>query len=129
MKRCRILSSSARGLPVALLAMGLAAQAAPARAAETAGAGDSREVFSSTAPAWLRAVGQLQVPGSTYHEGRRSHLLEDCSATLVTRGAGRKADTVVTAWHCLVNYDDLSKPITFTLLNAFSCLIEIFLVM
>ncbi len=118
MRRCRILSSRARGLPVALLAMGLAAQAAPARAGEPAGAGDSREVFSSTAPQWLRAVGQLQVPGSTYHEGRRSHLREDCSATLVTRGAGRKADTVVTAWHCLVNYNDLSKPITFTLLNS-----------
>jgi hypothetical protein len=118
MRRCKILSSGACGLPVALLAVGLAAPAAPARAEEAPGVSDSREVFSSAAPQWLRAVGKLQVPGSIYRDGRRSHLLEDCSATLIATRAGREADTVVTAWHCLVNYDDLSKPITFTLLDS-----------
>lgn len=77
---------------------------------------DTRQAYSTGAPQWLRAVGKLTVPGSTYHNGHRSHLTEDCSATLVSEFPGRKADTIVTAWHCLENYDDLSRPILFTLL-------------
>lgn len=77
---------------------------------------DSREAYSSASPAWLRAVGKLHVPGSRYRDGRREHLQENCSATLVAKGTQRGADTIITAWHCLADYDDLSKPITFTLL-------------
>ena len=84
--------------------------------AEADSANDSRQVYNNKAPTWLRAVGKLDVPGSIYSEGRRSHLREDCSATLVSKLPGRPADTIVTAWHCLANYNDLSKPITFTLL-------------
>lgn len=84
--------------------------------ADSAPSDDRREIFSASSPAWLRAVGKLQVPGSRYDSGRRDHLLEDCSATLVTSSAGHSADTIVTAWHCLADYNDLSKPITFTLL-------------
>tara|TARA_R110001599_G_scaffold353870_1_gene601329 strand:+ start:116865 stop:117656 length:792 start_codon:yes stop_codon:yes gene_type:complete len=79
---------------------------------------DSRKMYSRDAPAWLRAVGKLRVPGSTYRDGRRAHVLEDCSATLVTGKAGRAADTIITAWHCLANYTDLSKPIVFTLVSG-----------
>ena len=32
------------------------------------------------------------------------------------RKASHRADTIVTAWHCLEFYNDLSRPITFTLL-------------
>lgn len=84
--------------------------------AETVSANDSRQVYSGQAPTWLQAVGKLDVPGSTYSEGRRSHLREDCSATLISTVPGRPANTIITAWHCLANYNDLSKPITFTLL-------------
>ncbi len=77
---------------------------------------DSRIVYSSAAPQWLRAVGKLRVPGSTYHNGLRESLQDDCSATLVARRPGGAADTIITAWHCLANYNDLSKPIVFTLL-------------
>jgi hypothetical protein len=73
-------------------------------------------VYSTDAPDWLRAVGKLQVPGDKYHDGRRSHYREDCSATLVARHSGTRADTIITAWHCLEFYNDLSRPITFTLL-------------
>lgn len=118
MKRCKMLSTAARWLPAVLLTAGLGVPVALAGADGPASATDSREVFSNAAPQWLRAVGKLQVPGSTYSDGRRRHLREDCSATLVTARAGREADTLITAWHCLVNYNDLSKPITFTLLNS-----------
>ncbi len=76
---------------------------------------DTRQVYSSDAPAWLQAVGVLSVPGMRYREGRRSHYREECSGTLVVDRPGRSADTVITAWHCLEFYEDLSMPITFTL--------------
>lgn len=79
-----------------------------------AGAADSRQVYSGETHGWLGAVGKLQVPGQRYRKGRRSHYLEDCSATLVTRHGRSHADTIITAWHCLQWYDDLSKAITFT---------------
>jgi hypothetical protein len=50
-------------------------------------------------------------------EGRRKHRLDDCSATLVASSAGSsRSDIVITAWHCLEFYHDLSRPILFTLL-------------
>lgn len=87
-----------------------------AAAGEPEADADTRQVYTAEAPAWLRAVGQLRVPGSDYRDGRRSHRREDCSATLVSRRPGTRADTVITAWHCLEFYHDLSRPITFTLL-------------
>lgn len=77
---------------------------------------ERRLPWSSAAPDWLQAVGVLNVPGVRFEEGRRRHLQEQCSATLVKRGSRRAgADTIVTAWHCLEFYGDLSRPITFTL--------------
>jgi hypothetical protein len=92
-----------------------AALAATACAAGTDSVADTREVFNQGAPPWLGAVGKLLVPGSIYRDGFRIHLQENCSATLVARSPASKADTIITAWHCLVNYRDLSKPIIFTL--------------
>jgi hypothetical protein len=63
-------------------------------------------------------VGKLRVPGSVYRDGDYEHLQEDCSASLVSRRPDRKADTIITAWHCLENYNDLSRPIVFTLPTA-----------
>lgn len=106
-------------LAVPLLIAFTIATAASMTYAETTGAvGDTRLVYNSEAPAWLRAVGKLKVPGSKYRDGRRAHLQEDCSGTLVTRTPGGRADTVITAWHCLATYNDLSKAIVFTLSAA-----------
>ncbi|CAA0087722.1 Uncharacterised protein [Halioglobus japonicus] len=90
----------------------------------TAGAADSRQVFSGETHNWLRAVGKLKVPGQRYREGRRSHYVEDCSATLVSRAGRSEADTIVTAWHCLEWYDDLTKPITFTAVSISGELVQ-----
>ena len=89
--------------------IGLALTVAATSQAET------RRVYSDDAPAWLQAVGVLSVPGVRYREGRRSHYREACSGTLVVDRPGRSANTIITAWHCLEFYDDLSMPITFTL--------------
>ena len=76
---------------------------------------EERSAFTENSPAWLAAVGKLDVPGSRYRDGRRSHYREDCSGTLLARADGRRADLVLTAWHCLEYYDDLSRAIIFTL--------------
>ncbi len=76
---------------------------------------DSREAYSRSSPDWLRAVGKLQVPTIKIREGQRRHHLEDCSATLVSGPDRVRADTIITAWHCLEYYSDLSQRITFTL--------------
>jgi V8-like Glu-specific endopeptidase len=78
---------------------------------------EQRLAYSADSPEWLRAVGKLHVPGSRVEEGRRKHRLDDCSATLVASSAGSsRSDIVITAWHCLEFYHDLSRPILFTLL-------------
>ncbi len=80
-------------------------------------AAEQRLAYSADSPGWLRAIGKLHVPGSQVEEGRRRHRQDDCSATLVAPSAGStRADIVITAWHCLEFYDDLSRPILFTLL-------------
>lgn len=99
-----------------LLAAGLTLAPPPAMAQPPAPATDARHIYSGESPDWLRAVGKLQVPGHKYQDGRRAHHREDCSATLVARPRSTRADTIVTAWHCLEFYRDLSKPIIFTLL-------------
>ena len=81
-------------------------------------ADDARQLFTGESHPWLRAVGKLQVPGQRHRDGHTSHYLEDCSATLVTRRDTSQADTIVTAWHCLELYRDLSRPITFTVIGA-----------
>ena len=78
---------------------------------------EPREVYDADSPDWLRAVGKLEVPGHQYHSGYRKHQKEDCSGTLVAPSPNSaRADVVITAWHCLEFYGDLSRPILFTLL-------------
>jgi hypothetical protein len=95
---------------VAVIALGILAAAGP-RA-------DERRVYDGQGPAWLAAIGRLEVPGSRYNDGRREHFTEDCSATLVQRPGQRQANTLLTAWHCLEKYTDLSKPIRFVLADG-----------
>jgi hypothetical protein len=70
---------------------------------------EPRQSYSSEAPVWLHSVGKLTVPGYRMNSGRRLQQFENCSATLVA------ADRVITAWHCLEYYRDLSRDILFPL--------------
>lgn len=81
----------------------------------TATAADDRQVYSGETYRWLGAIGKLEVPGQRLRDGRTSHYIEDCSATLVGHPDSGSASTIITAWHCLEFYSDLSKPISFTL--------------
>ncbi len=73
---------------------------------------EPRQTVDANSPTWLRAVGKLTVPGHRLVEGERLHLREDCSATLVA------PQTILSAWHCLENYRDLSREIQFSLVNS-----------
>jgi len=70
---------------------------------------DPRRLVDAQSPDWLQAVGQLTVPGHRFVDGERQHHLEDCSATLIG------PTTILTAWHCLEFYGDLSREILFRL--------------
>lgn len=106
-----------------LLFLLLPAAATPAAAQ---GSTDPRQPFQAgVSPDWLRAVGRLTVPGIRYEDGRRRHHTERCSATLVRGKSDRQADTIVTAWHCVEYYEDLSQRILFRVLDADSRPLEI----
>ncbi len=71
-----------------------------------------REVFDADSPQLLRAVGKLSVPGYDQVDGRRRFREENCSASLVA------PSTILTAWHCLEHYTDLSRDPQFSLLHG-----------
>ncbi|MEE4660716.1 MAG: trypsin-like serine protease [Halieaceae bacterium] len=68
-----------------------------------------RAVFDSGSPQLLLAVGKLTVPGHDRVDGRRRSREENCTASLVA------PSTIVTAWHCLEYYNDLSRDPQFSL--------------
>ncbi len=68
-----------------------------------------RAVFSTQADQRLLAVGKLTVPGYDRVDGERLYREENCTASLVA------PSTILTAWHCLEHYRDLSRDPVFTL--------------
>ncbi|MEH6583534.1 MAG: trypsin-like peptidase domain-containing protein [Halioglobus sp.] len=115
------INATTKQSPTLILALSIAllllANPSPA-AGDSANTPDSRQVYSGKSPDWLQAVGKLQVPGIKMENGRRTQHFEDCSATLISRAPDTQADIIVTAWHCLEYYGDLSKAISFTLKPA-----------
>ncbi|MEM1403997.1 MAG: serine protease [Pseudomonadota bacterium] len=77
--------------------------------------GQINDGVSTTA---IAAVGQLLVPAIRYENGYARHYNERCSATAVSQG-DRDAEFLLSAWHCLEDYRDLSKPLTFELSSGF----------
>jgi hypothetical protein len=77
--------------------------------------GHSQQQYGPESPAWLGAVGKLTVPGKQWSDGDWHHLSEHCSATLLRRRADKQAAYLLSAWHCIEHYRDLSYDITFEL--------------
>ncbi|NND69103.1 MAG: trypsin-like peptidase domain-containing protein [Halioglobus sp.] len=99
-RHLHLISPSVLALILALLATGTAS-------ADT----DTRKVRAPDGPAWLYAIAKLEIPGSRYADGRRQHHLETCSATLLADSTGGGRPLLLTAWHCLEFYNDLSRPL------------------
>ncbi|MCZ6829417.1 MAG: serine protease [Gammaproteobacteria bacterium] len=79
---------------------------------------DARQIFSPDSPTWMAAVGKLEVPGQKWENGDTSNYDEHCTATLIGSGFDRDSHYILSAWHCLEYYRDLSKPILFSLPRA-----------
>ncbi len=94
--------------PLTLLALLLTMLGFGCLSASTA-LGEGRVVFDGKSPRELLAVGRLTVPGHDHIDGRRRSREENCSASLVA------PSTILTAWHCLEYYSDLSRDPQFTL--------------
>lgn len=65
------------------------------------------------APGALASVGRLLIPTLRLENGYRRHYDERCSATLVGVHGQRRSRWILSAWHCLEYYRDLSRPIVF----------------
>ena len=83
---------------------------------------EPRQLHDSAAPTWMASVGKLKVPGQKWIAGESHNFEEICSATLLAKtGAGKASHAahssryVISAWHCLEYYKDLSKVISFSL--------------
>jgi hypothetical protein len=100
------------GLLLALLSI---VATVPAGAERGPGAADRRLPVADDAPPWLLAVGRLAIPTSRIENGRRRHYDERCSGTLLAPPDGGDAQFVLSAWHCLEYYTDLSRTIRFEL--------------
>jgi len=100
------------GLLLALLSI---VETVPALADHGPGAADRRLPVADDAPTWLLAVGRLAIPTSRVENGRRRHYDERCSGTLLAPPDGGDAQFVLSAWHCLEYYTDLSRTIRFEL--------------
>ncbi len=77
--------------------------------------GLAQQVYDGKSPSWLAAVGKLTVPGQTWDGSGWSHLREHCSATLLRRPTAARAQYLLSAWHCVEHYRDLSYDIEFEL--------------
>jgi hypothetical protein len=60
---------------------------------------------------WQDALVKLTIPVKRWHAGEQRHFIEDCTGTQI---AGRRGTVILTAWHCVDGFTDLTKVITAT---------------
>jgi hypothetical protein len=79
------------------------------------GAGYTEHASASTVrDASLASVGRLLVPALRYRNGYAEHFDERCSATLVAASPrATHSRLLLSAWHCVEDYRDLSRPLVF----------------
>jgi hypothetical protein len=59
------------------------------------------------------SVGRLLIPAIRHENGYARHYDEACSATLIAAEVRTSSRYLLSAWHCLADYSDLSRPIIF----------------
>lgn len=97
-----------------LLAIGLSALAMQNISAQVP---DKQSGTVSLAAA--NSIGKLWIPGIRYKDGRAQNYTEQCSATLVTTNSHQATSRfLLSAWHCIEDYKDLSKTIYFESSNG-----------
>lgn len=100
---------------LAALLLGVGAGAvSPGRA----GSGDSPPLAEETRARIERGIGRLLVPAVRYRNGYPRHYDEQCSATLVSDAPRRDSRLLISAWHCVEDYRDLSRDLIFVSADA-----------
>lgn len=66
----------------------------------------------------IDGVGRLLIPAIRYQDGHARHYDERCSGTVVTAPGNTHSTVVISAWHCLEDYRDLSRPLIFETLDG-----------
>ncbi len=74
---------------------------------------DSENSELSGPPSWTESLGSLIVPSTRLEQGEQLSFKQSCSASLITKNGSPAAKYILTAWHCLENYSDISRPIIF----------------
>jgi secreted trypsin-like serine protease len=70
-----------------------------------------RQRFDANAPVWMKNVANIEVPAIKFEHGRARHYTEYCSGTLLQNPKTLKPRFVISAWHCVEHYQDLSRDI------------------
>lgn len=70
-----------------------------------------RKRYDAQAPAWMQNVASIEVPGIKFEHGRARHYTEYCSGTLLRDDSSSETRYVISAWHCVEYYQDLSRSI------------------
>lgn len=114
----RARAPAARVLAAALILAGLARAGASGTGNTPADAkltdADSTESAAVAIPGALRSgVGQLWVPAKRFRNGYAEHFDEHCSAALVTTKESLPSRLLLSAWHCIEDYRDLSRDLLF----------------
>lgn len=71
-----------------------------------------RQRFDAQAPQWMENVANIEVPAIKHEQGRARHYTEYCSGTLLKNAKASEPRFVISAWHCVEHYQDLSRDLT-----------------
>ena len=72
---------------------------------------DNRLSAADHPAAWQDALVKLSIPVKRWQAGQQRHFIEDCTGTQI---AGRSGTMILTAWHCVEGFTDLTKTISAT---------------
>lgn len=71
-----------------------------------------RQRFDAKSPKWMANVANIEVPAIKYEQGRARHYIEYCSGTLLKSAKTSQPRFMISAWHCVEHYQDLSRDLT-----------------
>ena len=78
-------------------------------------AADDRLSATDHPAIWQQAIVKLSVPVKRWEDGRRRHFIEDCTGSLIK---GKEGILILTAWHCVEGFNDLTQVIIATASNG-----------
>lgn len=74
-------------------------------------AAEQRKRFDVKTPLWMQNIAALEVPSLRFEDGRARHYIEYCSGTLLHDVETSQPRYILSAWHCVEHYHDLSQAL------------------